>query len=104
MAELLKRTREHIDLAPEHQADLERLVTVLREGGWDVVAAGDSLRVLAGADRTAALNREAAAAGITLSRLVFAQDSLEELFLEMTGRVDGELGAAARTGSEGMVA
>ncbi|HSW34169.1 MAG TPA: ATP-binding cassette domain-containing protein [Steroidobacteraceae bacterium] len=103
MAELLKRTREHIDLAPEHQADLERLVTVLREGGWDVVAAGDSLRVLAGADRTAALNREAAAAGITLSRLVFAQDSLEELFLEMTGRVDGEL-AGARTGTEGMVA
>ena len=28
---------------------------------------------------------------MTLSRLVFAQDNLEEIFLEMTGRVDGEL-------------
>ena len=26
-----------------------------------------------------------------LSRLIVAQDNLEEIFLEMTGRVDGEL-------------
>jgi ABC-2 type transport system ATP-binding protein len=103
MVELLKRTREHIDLAPEHEADLDKLSEVLREGGWDVVPVGAGLRVLASADRAAALNRAAAAAGITLARLVFAQDSLEELFLEMTGRVDGEL-AGARTGIEGMVA
>jgi hypothetical protein len=49
------------------------------------------------------LNRAAAAAGITLSHLVFAQDSLEEVFLDMTGRVDGEL-AGMGTGGEGMVA
>jgi ABC-2 type transport system ATP-binding protein len=103
MVELLGRTREHIDIAPEHGADLERLATVLRDDGWEVVPADTGLRVLAGADRTAALNRAATAAGITLSRLVFAQDSLEELFLEMTGRVDGEL-AGARTGADGMVA
>jgi ABC-2 type transport system ATP-binding protein len=103
MVELLKRTREHIDIAPEHGADLERLATVLRGEGWEFVTTAAGLRVLAGADRSAALNRTAAASGITLSRLVFAQDSLEELFLEMTGRVDGELGPA-RTGSEGLVA
>jgi len=103
MVELLKRTREHVDIAPEHGADLERLATLLRDDGWEFVPADAGLRVLAGADRTAALNRAAAASGITLSRLVFAQDSLEELFLEMTGRVDGEL-AAAPTGSEGLVA
>jgi ABC-2 type transport system ATP-binding protein len=88
---------------PEHAADLERLATVLRGYGWEFVATDAGLRVLAGADRTAALNRAAAAAGITLSRLAFAQDSLEELFLEMTGRVDGEL-AGARTGSARVVA
>jgi ABC-2 type transport system ATP-binding protein len=103
MAELLKRTRDHIEIAPEHPADLERLATALRDAGWELEPADTGLRVLAGAERTAALNRAAAAAGMTLSRLVFAQDSLEELFLEMTGRVDGER-AGARTGSEGMVA
>jgi ABC-2 type transport system ATP-binding protein len=103
MADLLKRTREHIDLAPEHEADTERLAAALHAGGWEVVRAEGGLRVLAGADRTAALNRAATAAGITLSRLAFAQDSLEELFLEMTGRVDGEL-AGARDAAEGKVA
>jgi ABC-2 type transport system ATP-binding protein len=103
MAELFKRTREHIDIAPEHEGDVERLATVLRDGGWEVMPAEAGLRVIAGADRTAALNRAAAAAGITLSRLAFAQDSLEELFLEMTGRVDGEL-ARARGTTDGEVA
>ncbi|MDH4141075.1 MAG: ABC transporter ATP-binding protein [Chloroflexota bacterium] len=103
MVELLGRTRDHIDIAPEHDADLERLATVLRDDGWELVPAEVGLRVLAGADRTAALNRAATAAGITLSRLAFAQDSLEELFLEMTGRVDGEL-AGARDAAEGKVA
>lgn len=49
------------------------------------------------------LNRAAAAAGITLSRLVVAQDNLEEIFLEMTGRVDGEL-ANGRAATNGKVA
>jgi ABC-2 type transport system ATP-binding protein len=103
MAELLARTREHIDLAPENAADLDRLQAVLRTAGWEVSPAGYGLRVLGRADQTAALNRAAAAAGITLSRLVFAQDSLEDLFLDMTERVDGEL-AAARSGGERTVA
>ena len=61
------------------------------------------LRIEAGAARAADLNRAAAAAGITLSRLVVAQDNLEEIFLEMTGRVDGEL-AEGRATSNGTVA
>jgi len=91
MAEMLKRTREHIDIAAEHAADMERLEAALVAEGWAVTAADDVLRVAAAADRAADLNRAAAAAGVTLSRLVFAQDNLEEIFLEMTGRVDGEL-------------
>ena len=90
MVELLQRTRDHIDIAPEHEADVPRLEAALRSGGWAVTPSGTGLRVLAGADRAAALNRAAAGAGITLSRLVVAQDSLEDLFLDMTGRSDGE--------------
>ena len=91
MADMLKRTREHIDIAAEHAADMERLEAALAAEGWAVTAVDDVLRVAAAADRAADLNRAAAAAGVTLSRLVFAQDNLEEIFLEMTGRVDGEL-------------
>ena len=100
MAEVMKGTREHIDIAAEHAADMARLEAALVAGGWAVTAIDVGLRVAAGATRAADLNRAAAAAGITLSRLVVAQDSLEEIFLEMTGHVDGELadGRAAATG------
>jgi ABC-2 type transport system ATP-binding protein len=101
MTEVLKRTREHIDIAPEHAADMGRLQAALSSAGWAVTAGDDVLRVAAGADRAADLNRAAAGAGITLSRLIVTQDSLEEIFLAMTGRVDGELanGRAAVPGS-----
>jgi ABC-2 type transport system ATP-binding protein len=91
MAEMMARTREHIDITAEHAADMDRLEAALVAGGWTVAAVDDVLRVAAAADRAADLNRAAAGAGVTLSRLVVSQDNLEEIFLEMTGRVDGEL-------------
>ena len=103
MAEMLKRTREHIDIAPEHVADLDRLQAALTAGGWAVAAVDDVLRVTASIARSADLNRAAMAAGITLRRLELAQDNLEEIFLEMTGRVDGEL-ASGRAATNGTVA
>jgi ABC-2 type transport system ATP-binding protein len=103
MAEVMKRTREHIDIAAEHPADMGRLQAVLASGGWAVSAVDDVLRVAAGASRAADLNRAATAVGLTLSRLVVAQDNLEEIFLEMTGRVDGEL-ASGRAATNGKVA
>jgi ABC-2 type transport system ATP-binding protein len=103
MAEMMKRTREHIDIAAEHAADMDRLEAALVAGGWAVTAVDDVLRVAAAADRAADLNRAAAGAGVTLSRLIVAQDNLEEIFLEMTGRVDGEL-ADGRVASNGKVA
>jgi ABC-2 type transport system ATP-binding protein len=103
MAEMMSRTREHIDIAAEHAADMGRLEAVLAAGGWPVTAVDDMLRVSATADRAADLNRAAAETGVTLSRLVVAQDNLEEIFLEMTGRLDGEL-ANERAAVDGKVA
>jgi ABC-2 type transport system ATP-binding protein len=103
MSDVMKRTREHIDIAAEHAADTDRLKTALVAGGWQVVGLDDGLRVAAGATRAADLNRAAAGAGVTLSRLVVAQDSLEEIFLDMTGRTDGEL-AMGRAATDGKVA
>jgi ABC-2 type transport system ATP-binding protein len=97
MTEMLARTREHVDLAPEHAADGPRLAAALEAAGWQVSPIEEGLRVIAGADRAADLNRTAAGAGVTLRRLVFAQDTLEDIFLTMTGRTDGELAAARAT-------
>ena len=63
MAEMMKRTREHIDIAAEHAADMDRLEAALVAGGWAVTAVDDVLRVAAAADRAADLNRAAAGAG-----------------------------------------
>jgi len=103
MAEMMRRTREHIDIVAEHPADMPGLEATLVAGGWAVTAVDDVLRVAAAADRAADLNRAAAGAGVTLSRLIVAQDNLEEIFLEMTGRVDGEL-ANGRAAANGKVA
>ena len=103
MAEVMQRTRVHIDVASEHPADMARLEGALVEGGWSVTPVGDVLRVATDGARAADLNRAATASGFTLSRLVVAQDNLEEIFLEMTGRVDGEL-ASGRAASNGKVA
>ena len=103
MKELLLRTRTHIDISPEHAEDSGRLAEALAAAGWTLADADEGIRVVAGAERAAELNRAATAAGLTLGRLVVAQDSLEELFLEMTGRPDGEF-ASARAGTEGKAA
>ncbi len=103
MAEMLKRTREHIDIAPEHAGDTDRLAAALTEDGWAVAVVDDVLRVTASISRSADLNRAATAAGVTLRRLELAQDNLEEIFLEMTGRTDGEL-ASGRAAANGTVA
>ena len=103
MAEVMKRSREHIDVTPEHPADMARVEAALVAGGWSVMAADGVLRITATANRAADLNRAATAVGVTLSRLAVAQDNLEEIFLEMTGRVDGEL-ASDQGMSNGTVA
>lgn len=103
MTQMMRRTREHIDITAEHPADTGHLEAALVAGGWSVSAVDDILRVVADASRAADLNRAATAAGVTLSRLVVAQDSLEEIFLEMTGRLDGEL-ANGRAATDGKMA
>lgn len=94
MAELLERTIAHIDFAPERSEDAAPLAEALTSAGWRIDRLDDGLRAVGAAGRAADLNRAAASAGFTLARLVEAQDSLEELFLDMTGRADGELAAS----------
>ena len=102
MADVMKRTRQHIDIAPEHASDMDRLRAGLTAAGWSVNGVDGLLRISSSAERAADINRAATAMGITLSGLVVGQDNLEEIFLEMTGRVDGEL-ADGRAATDGKV-
>lgn len=104
MSEVLQRTREHIDVAPEHATDIARLSATLTSAGWPVVAIDGGLRVAVEASRAADLNRAASAGGVTLRRLEVAKDSLEQIFLDMTGHEDGGLATARAAGDDGKVA
>jgi len=98
IGELLGRASSRIDLAPEHDQDMGRLQQVLTRAGWSVTAAASGqLRLTADAGAAAQVNRDAAAAGITLRALLVTRDSLESIFLEMTGADDGELAASRAT-------
>ena len=93
IGDLLERAVSHVDVAPEFPHDLERLSTTLAAAGWQVAGgtAPGRLRLTADATHAARINRDAAAAGITLAALAVSRDGLETIFLEMTGRDDGEL-------------
>ena len=100
--ELLSQTSAHIDVRPEHPGDLGPLLDALLAQGWRGERMGDVLRMHVEPGRAGDLNRAATAAGFTLGHLVVGQDSLEDIFLEMTGHSDGELAAgraAAATGA-----
>ncbi|MEO6145115.1 MAG: ATP-binding cassette domain-containing protein [Dermatophilaceae bacterium] len=88
MTAVMARTRERIDVRAEHDADTGRLRQVLSDAGWSVVGDGDLLQVGADAARAAEINRVVTAAGLTLSRLIVVQDSLEDIFLALTGDAD----------------
>lgn len=94
IGDLLARTRSHLDIRAERVDDHPRLEAALTDGGWAVTTDGDHLRVVADGTRAAELNRAAASAGFTLAGIAVVQDSLEQIFLEMTGQTDGELAAA----------
>ena len=97
-AGLLARGTRRIELSPEHDEQVAPLAVALREGGWDLELQTTGLSVAADAHQAAALNRSAAQAGYTLRSLVVRQESLEDVFLGLTGRDDGEL-AQARVGT-----
>jgi ABC-2 type transport system ATP-binding protein len=102
ITELMGRATTSVEVAPENTSDLGALRDALGAQGWSVTAQQLGLRVAAGAADAAVINRQAAAAGITLSSLAVHRDSLEAVFLAMTGTDGGELadarGAALRGG------
>jgi ABC-2 type transport system ATP-binding protein len=89
MAELLDAQRSELVATPEHPSEVEALARVCVAAGRDARVDGDSVRVVAGEDWAAELNRQAMAAGITLRGLRATRASLEEAFFAITDGSDG---------------
>lgn len=94
MAGLLSRAQSRIQITPELATDSPALRQALIRAGWNVRADDDGvLQVTASHESGASVNRAAAAAGFTLAGLTVTRDSLESIFLEMTGN-EAELSAS----------
>ena len=91
LADLLGKTSQYVDVAPEHAADAELLHGLLELQGWPLVAVGGVIRVDARIEDSPAINRAATAGGVTLRLLTAGQGTLEDVFLRITGDGDAEL-------------
>jgi ABC-2 type transport system ATP-binding protein len=93
---LMEQATERVVVAPELEDEMPRLVEVVRADGWSCVVTGDELVVDMPAERSAELSRAATAAGLTLRMLNPEADTLETVFLRLTGATDAELSEQRR--------
>jgi ABC-2 type transport system ATP-binding protein len=88
--ELLAAQHSEIVATPEHPSDVEALAALSIAAGKPARVDGESVRVSAGGDWAAELNRQAMAAGIALRGLERSHGSLEDAFFAITGAVSGD--------------
>jgi ABC-2 type transport system ATP-binding protein len=93
---LMQKATERVVAAPDPASDMPRLVEVVEANGWTCELSHDQLIVDMPAERSPDLARAATAAGLTLRVLNPEADTLETVFLRMTGATDAELAEQRR--------
>jgi ABC-2 type transport system ATP-binding protein len=93
---LMEKATERVVAAPELASDMPRLVEVVEANGWTCEPSHDQLIVDMPAERSADLARAVTAAGLTLRMLNPEADTLETVFLRLTGATDAELSEQRR--------
>ena len=83
--ELLSGQKPIIIAKPEYEVDLNTLAKKLSDSGFTNSIINGSLHIGAGQEASAAINRMAFEAGITLASIAVVLPTLEETFFEMTG-------------------
>jgi ABC-2 type transport system ATP-binding protein len=91
---LIAQEQRFVDLEAEDPGETERLAACLRARGLALSADGLRLRVAADPARSGELNRVAIEQGIVLRRVEPRSETLEDIFLRMTGE-PGTSGTAA---------
>jgi ABC-2 type transport system ATP-binding protein len=95
---LLTRAVERVVAAPEVASERPRLEAAIKARGWTYEISDDQVIVDMPAERSADLYRAATAGGIALRMLTPQQQTLEEVFLDLTGATGVEL--PDRTGAD----
>lgn len=90
LTELMARASTHVRLAAESEDDTVRLAEEYGNRGYRVDRSGSDLVVDTAANEAPELNRIASRSGITLRKLTPHEESLEDVFLRMTGASDGD--------------
>jgi ABC-2 type transport system ATP-binding protein len=103
LKDLMLRGSERVIAAPEFAGDLPRLVALVEAGGWSYETSDDQVIVDMPADRSAELYRAAESAKLTLRMLNPESDTLETIFLRLTGASDAELSEQRRKQRQGDV-
>jgi hypothetical protein len=93
---LMEKATERVVAAPELAGEMSRLVEVVEANGWKCEVSRDQLVVDMPAERSGELGRAATAAGLTLRMLNPEADTLETVFLRLTGATDAELSEQRR--------
>jgi hypothetical protein len=93
---LMEKATERVVAAPEIASDMPRLVEVVEASGWTCELSHDQLIVDMPAERSAELAHAATEAGLTLRMLNPEADTLETVFLRLTGATDAELSEQRR--------
>ena len=91
LEDLMAQATERVVASPEHATDLPRLTSIVESNGWAWEAAGDELIITMPPERAADLDRAASGAGLALRMLYPQRDTLETVFLNLTGSSDAEL-------------
>lgn len=88
---MMDQAEQHVDASPALIEDIIPLAELYRAQGWKTEILGSTLRLGIPATQAASANHLAAESQIYLKSLIPVQETLEDLFLKMTGTVDGEL-------------
>jgi ABC-2 type transport system ATP-binding protein len=94
--DLMLQASQRVVAAPELAEDVPRLTALVEANGWPFELSGDHVIVDMPAERSAELYRAADAAGLTLRMLNPESDTLETVFLRLTGATDAELSEQRR--------
>jgi ABC-2 type transport system ATP-binding protein len=101
LTDLMEKATERVVAAPESAADLPRLIEIVEANGWTYEASEDEVSVNMPSERSPDLYRAATAAGLTLRMLNPEPDTLEAVFLRLTGATDRALAEQRRTQRRG---
>jgi ABC-2 type transport system ATP-binding protein len=98
---LMEQATERVVAAPEFSRDVPRLVEVVKASGWNCQVSHDEVTIEIPAAQSADVERAVTAAGLTLRMLNPEADTLETVFLRLTGATDAELSEQRRAQRHG---